>query len=221
MEIQRSAKFGYWPIYERMWNLQNRACWRSGFSHPSTHDAKFYKASSNIMSDKQNTQKTLEVKIRTLPGQERQDQKDVSRVFLSIDTLRDFPLRAGQPCYLWKIDDPQSQHREAVVYPSTQKLNKNVLQMFKTFQEACGFKLDDRVAMASAEDFQTVSCVVLRDASSISALNEKERPHWEWYLSDKLGQLFLPPLVLDFPFHVALLYTVANTPCIKWKYRAY
>lgn len=142
------------------------------------------------MSDIPNAQKALEVKIRTLPGQERQDQKDLSRVFLSSDAMRDSRIEAGHPCYMWKIDDPGDQRREGLAWPSPQKLNKNVAQMFKTFQETCGFKLEDRIAVAPAEGLQTVSCVVLRDTSSHASLNERDRPHWEWYMEDKLGRLF-------------------------------
>ena len=140
------------------------------------------------MSDANNTQKTLEVKIRTLPGQERQDQRDVSRVFLSKDALLDLRLETGQSCCMWKIDDPGGQRREALAWPSLQKLNKNVIQMFKTFQEACGFKLEDRIAVAPAEKLETASCVVLRDNNTHPSLSEKDRPYWEWYIADKLGR---------------------------------
>ena len=142
------------------------------------------------MSGTQNAQKALEVKIRTLPGQERQDQKDVSRVFLSSDAMRDSQIEAGQPCYIWKLDDSGSQQREALAWPSSQKLNRNVVQMFKTFQEVCGFKLEDRIAIAPAGELQTASCVIIRDTSSHAGLSERDTPHWEWYMEDKLGRRF-------------------------------
>jgi AAA family ATPase len=140
------------------------------------------------MSEMQNGQKVLEVKIRSLPGQERQDQKDVSRVFLSRETLFDLRLEVGQLCYLWKLDDIGVQRRQAIAWAATQKLNKNVVQMFKTFQDACGFKLDDKIALAPAGDIQSAECVILRDNTGIDELKERDLPHWEWYLGDKLGK---------------------------------
>lgn len=140
------------------------------------------------MSDIPNTSKTLEVKIRALAGQERQDQKDLSRVFLSRDALLELRLEAGQPCYLWKMDEESAPRREAIAWPSAQKLNKNVLQMFKTFQEICDFRLEDRIGVAPAGKLLTPDCILLRDSSNSDALQEKDRTHWEWFLEDKLSR---------------------------------
>jgi AAA family ATPase len=139
------------------------------------------------MSDTQSTQKTLEVKIRTLPTQERQDQKDVSRVFLSKDALLDLRLEAGQPCYIWRLDGTGNRRHEALAWPSPQKLNKNVVQMFRTFQDMCSFKLEDRIAVAPSQELQTATCVILRDTSSNGPLSQRDRIPWEWYLEKKIG----------------------------------
>jgi hypothetical protein len=139
------------------------------------------------MSNTQKPEKALEVKIRTLPTQERQDQKDVSRVFMSSDALLDLGLEVGQTCYMWKIGELGQPVRGAVAWLSSQRLNKNVVQMFKTFQEACGFRLEDRVIVAPGKDLQSTSTVVLRETSTNLGLSEQDRGHWEWYLADKLG----------------------------------
>ena len=138
------------------------------------------------MTDLQNAQRCAEVKIRTLPNVERSDRKDVSRVFLSMDTLLELRLEAGQPCSVWKVEDADSR-REAIAWPSAQKINRNVMQMFKSFQDHCGFRLEDRIAVAPAGPLVTADIVVLRDVSGGTALEEKDRAHWEWYLEDKLG----------------------------------
>ncbi|KFY97803.1 hypothetical protein V498_01872 [Pseudogymnoascus sp. VKM F-4517 (FW-2822)] len=137
------------------------------------------------MADLQNAQRCVEVKIRTLPNAERSDRKDVSRVFLSMDTLIELRMEAGQPCSVWKVEDADSR-REAIAWPSAQKINRNVMQMFKSFQDHCGFRLEDRIAVAPAGPLVTADCVVLRDISGGTALEEKDRAHWEWYLEDKL-----------------------------------
>jgi AAA family ATPase len=135
--------------------------------------------------------RAVEVKIRSLPNAERTDRKDVSRVFLSIDTMLDLRLEAGQPCYLWKIDDVDTRKREAIAWLSAQKINRNVMQMFKPFQDHCGFRLEDRIAVAAAGNLCLADTVILRDVSeSAGPLEENDRPHWEWYLEDKLGMLY-------------------------------
>lgn len=148
------------------------------------------------MAELQNTQKCVEVKIRTLPNAERSDRKDVSRVFLSMDTILDLRLEAGQPCALWKIDDANAGKREAIAWPSAQKINRNVMQMFKSFQDHCGFRLEDRIAVSAAGPLVTVDCIVLRDMSENAALDEKDKQHWEWYLEDKLGMYHFSGFIL-------------------------
>lgn len=150
-----------------------------------------------MMADLQNMQRCVEVKIRTLPNTERSDRKDVSRVFLSMDTLIELRLEAGQPCTVWKLEDAESK-REAIAWPSAQKINKNVMQMFKSFQDHCGFRLEDRIAVAPAGPLVTADSVVLRDMSGAAVLEDKDRQHWEWYLEDKLGMCGLISFIFRF-----------------------
>ncbi len=136
--------------------------------------------------------KMLEFKIRTYnPGQERQDQRDVSRVYFNIDTILEMGLVVGQPCYMWKIEDGESQRREAIVWQAYQNLSKNVIQMNKSFQEALGFKYEDRIAVAPAPPMQHAPCVVVRDITATISLSARDRPHWEWCLEDKFGMRIL------------------------------
>lgn len=164
------------------------------------------------MAELHNTQKCVEVKIRTLPNTERADRKDVSRVFLSMDTILDLRLEAGQPCVFWKIDDVETKKKEAIAWPSAQKINRNVMQMFKSFQEHCGFRLEDRIAVSAAGPLVTADCVILRDMSGSATLDEKDRPHWEWYLEDKLSMHHFSFSSLSF-FH---LYTYFGLYSLLW-----
>jgi hypothetical protein len=136
--------------------------------------------------------KTLEFKIRTYnPGQERQDQRDMSRVYFNPDTMTEMGLLVGQPCYMWKIEEQESQRREAIVWQAYQNLSKNVMQMNKSFQETLGFKYEDRIAVAPAPVLQHVHYVVVRDVTATASLSVRDRPHWEWCLEDKFGMHFL------------------------------
>jgi len=139
------------------------------------------------MSEANSAQKTLEVKIRNIKGQERQDLKDLSRVFMSNEALVQLGLEAGQPCYLWKIDEAHSKRRGVIVWPKSE-LRGTAVQMFKTLQDVCGFKLEDRIGATSAGSLDTADCVVLRDVTPIDGLSEEDLPHWEWYLKGKLSK---------------------------------
>jgi hypothetical protein len=148
------------------------------------------------MPDVAKKPKTLEFKIRTYnPGQERQDQRDVSRVYFNIDTIMEMGLVVGQPCYIWKIEEGDSQRREAIVWQAYQNLSKNIMQMNKSFQETLGFKYEDRIVVAPGPPLQQAHCVVVRDTATAS-LSVRDRPHWEWYLEDKFGMHFL--IILQF-----------------------
>ncbi|KAE8442096.1 hypothetical protein EG329_003854 [Mollisiaceae sp. DMI_Dod_QoI] len=151
------------------------------------------------MSNIQDTQKTLEVKIRPYSNQnyqERPDQKGVSRVHLSRDALLDLKLDSGKPCYLWKTSETEDQRREAVAWLTTEKsLSKKVIQMSKTFQELCGFKLgDDLIIRGTGYSYVTpLESIILRDVTTrevdtISELRDEERSHWEWFLRESLAR---------------------------------
>ncbi|CZR63922.1 related to AAA family ATPase [Phialocephala subalpina] len=151
------------------------------------------------MSNIQDTQKTLEVKIRPFSNpkdQERPDQRGVSRVHLSRDALLDLRLDPGKPCYLWKTSEPESQRREAVAWVTTEKsLSKKVCLMSKTFQELYGFKLGDElfIKATGASYITPAESIVLRDLTAPDVdttpeIEEDDRHHWEWYLRDSLSR---------------------------------
>jgi hypothetical protein len=157
------------------------------------------------MPDIPKKSKAIEFKIRTYnPGQERQDQRDVSRVYFNADTILEMGLVVGQPCYMWKIEEQESQRREAIVWQAYQNLSKNVMQMNKSFQEALGFKYEERIAVAPGPILQPACCVVVRDVTATASLSMRDRPHWEWCLEDKFGMHFL--FILQFKlfiFHIS------------------
>jgi AAA family ATPase len=155
------------------------------------------------MSNTPNTQKTLEVKIRPYSNQnnqERPDQKGASRVHLCREALLDLKLDSGQSCYLRKVDDAESERREAIAWLTTEKsLSKKVVQMSKSFQEACGFKLGDDVKISAGGAIEVASSIVLRDITAqeldtTPELGDQDRSHWEWFLRENLSRYFLSPV---------------------------
>ncbi|SZF00528.1 unnamed protein product [Blumeria hordei] len=143
------------------------------------------------MSTASTSVRCLEVKIRPYSGQnihERPDQKGVARVHLCREALSDLNLVSGQVCYVRKCIECEDQRREAIVWLTSEKsLSKKVIQMSKTFQEVCGFKLGDDLLIQAAGNLITAESVTLKDITpSESELGDEERPHWEWYIQENL-----------------------------------
>jgi hypothetical protein len=145
----------------------------------------------------QDTQKTLEVKIRPYSNQnnqERPDQKGASRVHLCREALLDLKLESGQVCYILKLNESESERREAVAWLTAEKsLSKKVVQMSKSFQEACGFKLGDDVKISTGGSMEVAASIVLRDITvqepdTAPELRDQDRLHWEWFLRESLGR---------------------------------
>lgn len=143
------------------------------------------------------TQKTLEVKIRPYSNQnnqERPDQKGASRVHLCREALLDLKLESGQICYLRKTAESENEPREAIAWLTAEKsLSKKVVQMSKSFQEACGFKLGDDVEISAGGAAPVATSIVLRDITvqeleAIPKLREQDKPHWEWFLRESLSK---------------------------------
>ena len=173
------------------------------------------------MSNTQSPQKTLEVKIRPYSSQnnqERPDQKGVSRVQLCREALHDLRLDSGQLCYLWKTGESFDQRREGIAWLTAEKsLSKKVVQMSKSFQDACGFKLGDDLHISAAGTLNIAENVIIRDVTSLELdsvpeLEDEDRPHWEWYLRESLGRWTLRERSqwnVDETIHqVLMLYTI-------------
>jgi AAA family ATPase len=89
------------------------------------------------------------------------------------------------------VGDTPEQRREAIVWPALEKnLNKKVVQVSKTFQEATGFKLADDLEICAAENknIPVAETIVLRDVTAETELTEEDKPYWEWFLKESLGR---------------------------------
>jgi AAA family ATPase len=67
-----------------------------------------------------------------------------------------------------------------------------VVQMSKTFQEVCGFKLADDLVIGAAGNVNIAESIILRDVTEgsepVPELEKEDKPHWEWYLRENLGR---------------------------------
>ncbi|POS87107.1 AAA family ATPase-like protein [Erysiphe pulchra] len=149
------------------------------------------------MTNTINTESKIEVKIRPFSGahnQERPDQKGVSRVYLCKEALTELKLDPGQVCYLSKLDETEKRKREAIVWLTFEKnLSKKVIQISKTFQEACGFKLGDDLVVRAAGTLRESEILILKDVTVLCdnetpELEQQDKSHWEWYIRENLGR---------------------------------
>lgn len=192
--LSGSRDFWDWLIFGEAGNSLERFL---NFPLKSYKDhAKSIAALSTIMSNTQDMQKTLEVKIRPYSNQnnqERPDQKGVSRVHMCKEALMDLGLQPGQAICLWRKDESTGTRREAVAWLTAEKnLSKKVVQMSKTFQEVCGFKLADDLVIGAAGNVNVAESIILRDVTDgtepVPELKSEDRLHWEWYLRENLGR---------------------------------
>lgn len=135
--------------------------------------------------------KTLEAKVRPWQNpKERTDLKGVARVHLSSHALQDLGLKPEQTCYFWKAGEEPETRRQAIVwYSHENSMRKNVVQVSKTFQDACDLKLGDDIKIIAAGNLAAAVSIVLRDLTAQEdnkELPELERPVWESYIADSL-----------------------------------
>ncbi len=142
----------------------------------------------------------LEVRVRPFSNpsnQERPDHRGNARVHVSREVLLDLKIESGQPCYLWKVSEGETSRRMAVAWLTAERLlSKKVVQISRSFQDACGFKIGDYLFISAAEHLQDAASIVLRDVSesvgehAVMEMKEEDRSHWEWFLREYLGRGF-------------------------------
>ena len=128
-------------------------------------------------------------RVRPFSRSARTDYKDVFRVYLSRPALVSLKLEPGDPCCLL-LDDGLDKHspatRPAIAWNAAEtSIKDNVVQISKSLQELYGFKLEDRVSVRRVEEgIADAVFVVVREVGieEAGALNDTDKPHWEWYL---------------------------------------
>ena len=104
-------------------------------------------------------------------------------MYISNDTLSALNITPGKSCFLWKTGEENSK-REAVAWNTPENL-QNVVQMSKTLQDACGFKLGENVTIQGGGNIEKADLVTAIDVTAeegkVEELGE-ERGHWEWSL---------------------------------------
>ncbi|TVY68938.1 ATPase family 2 protein [Lachnellula suecica] len=141
------------------------------------------------------TNTTLKVRPWPVGMQERPDQKCISRVYLSNDAIRSLGLQNTKPCYIWKAGT-EGQRREAIVWlsPSEKTINKDVIQISKTFQGVCSLTLTDEVNICAAGPaLESVESLTLRDITpdlgvdpKVGYMKDRDLAPWEWFLEENL-----------------------------------
>lgn len=152
-----------------------------------------------VMATAQNEQRPGEFKLRALPTKERSDQRDVSRVHFTAEAIMDLKLSNGHVCTFWKADDPTGQKFQGIAWMTNSKQQVyQVVNMFKTYQYASGFKPEDKLCVAPGGPPPLVECVNVKDitndvpkAEQVAPISERDRPHWEWFLEEFFGKSYL------------------------------
>ena len=134
----------------------------------------------------------------------RADPKDFFRIFLSPAQLLLHKFCAGDICQI--VTFQQSFSRPAVVWPATEKIKDDVVQISKALQVLYGLKLDSRISVrrgdvALTEAYEITLCEIPQDESvpTLPSLDENERSHWAWLLKHDLvkAEILAPGMVFD------------------------
>lgn len=130
----------------------------------------------------------VEVKVRPIPNPATGEKslKGASRVYISKDNLYQLTgtaLENGKPCILEKTTgDGQVIRREAVLWSAAVKLSTAVAQISKPFQDACGFKLEDKIRIVYTEGsiIPDAEEILLEDVTENQPLiSDEHLSHWD------------------------------------------
>jgi hypothetical protein len=70
----------------------------------------------------------------------------------------------------------------------SQNLGKTALQMWPSFKDVCGFKLEDKLSVAPAGELCVAKTVLLTEVESTVAALESHKEMWEVLAKYKLGE---------------------------------
>lgn len=146
--------------------------------------------------------KSLELKVRAIPNTSSEKSTDkslkgASRIYVNKEVLYDLvgtALENGKPCLVEKtLNDDQVIRREASLWLAAEpRLSRHVALMSKPFQDACGFKLEDKVRLIYTDGKTTSEAehVIMEDVTvEQPAIKDEDRPHWEWMIKGHLTGL--------------------------------
>lgn len=130
--------------------------------------------------------------VRPFSKPARTDLKDVHRVHVSPSILLLHKLHSGDACIL---QVPDGCALPAIAWAAPEKLQDNVLQTSKAFQQLHNLKLGDKVSLrrlnehlADIQSIQISEIVQNEYQSPLISLDKAEQEHWSWYLEYPLGK---------------------------------
>lgn len=143
--------------------------------------------------------KSLEFKVRGIPNASSDKSTDkslkgASRIYVNKEVLYELAgtaLENGKSCFVEKSSpDGQVTKREASLWLAAEpKLSRHVALMSKPFQDACGFKLEDKVRLTYTDGKATPEAehIALEDVTvDQPAIKDEDRPFWEWMVKGHL-----------------------------------
>ena len=134
----------------------------------------------------------------------RADSRDVLRIYLSPAQLLLHEVHAGDICHIGTLEGSP---RPAIVWPATEKIKDDVVQMSKALQALYGLKPESRVsiergdvAMIKADEITLREICQNESKSSPPRLDEDERCCWAW-LTKKIylckAEIVTPGMIFD------------------------
>ena len=134
----------------------------------------------------------------------RADSRDVFRIYLSAAQLLLHKFHAGDICHIGTLEGST---RPATVWPATEKIKDDVVQISKALQALYGLKLESRisiehgdVAIINADEIILREICQSESKSSPSSLDEDDRSCWAWLLKKNYlckAEIVTPGMIFD------------------------
>ena len=134
----------------------------------------------------------------------RTASRDMFRIYLSPAHLLLYKFHAGDICHIGTLEGPS---RPAIVWPATEKIKDDVVQISKALQDLYGLKLDSRisiergdVATINADEITLHELCQSESKSSLPRLDEDERSLWALLLKKNYlckAEIVTPGMIFD------------------------
>ena len=134
----------------------------------------------------------------------RADSRDIFRIYLSPAQLLLHKFNTGDICHIGTLEGST---RPAIVWPATEKIKDDVVQIPKALQALYGLKLESRisiergnVAIINADEITLCEVFQSKSDSSPPSLDEDECSCWAWLLKKNYlckAEIVTPGMIFD------------------------
>ncbi|KAH8681459.1 P-loop containing nucleoside triphosphate hydrolase protein [Xylariales sp. PMI_506] len=141
----------------------------------------------------------LKVRLQT-----QEAPKNAAKIFINKQVFYEVGFQSGQVCIIEAVEvkdgsGATGKPREAIAWPSTENIQKNVVMLSRALKGAALLELGDGIRLSAAGDVPDAETVVVRDVSKDAApiTDPTEKSHWTWLIEGRLSEYVFPGLEVN------------------------